>query len=345
VNGDGFADIIVAAHAADINGYNSGAIYVVFGEASGFDANFALSGLDGANGFRLAGEAAGDLAGRVSSAGDANGDGYDDFIIGVSNADPNGSGSGASYLVFGASAFAADIDLSALDGSNGFKLSGELAGDGAGMVSGAGDVDGDGYDDLIIGAPGADHNGAHSGTSYVIFGRDFNEATDISGTAGHDSLAGTSAAEVLVAGRGADTMTGNGGADVFRGGQGDDLFVVSDDGFFDVDGGTGSDTLTLGDAGFELDLTAIADSKTTDLEVVDLNAASGAHTLTLSLTDLLNLSDTGNTLTVEGGGADVVEVTTGTWTDQGVAGDYHVYRLGAAELRIHTAITDVDITL
>jgi hypothetical protein len=153
------------------------------------------------------------------------------------------------------------------------------------------------------------------------------------------------AADVFVGGHGDDTMAGNGGADIFRGGEGDDRIVVGNAGFFDLDGGLGTDTLALADTGFELDLTAIADSKTTGLEIVDLNAAMGAHVLTLSLTDLLNLSDTSNTLTVEGGGSDSVEVTTGEWTDQGVDGDYHVYHLGAAELKIHTSITNVDITL
>jgi hypothetical protein len=61
----------------------------------------------------------------VSVAGDVNGDGFDDLIIGALGADPNGSNSGASYVVFGkAGGFAANLNLSTLDGSNGFKLNG-----------------------------------------------------------------------------------------------------------------------------------------------------------------------------------------------------------------------------
>ncbi|MEQ1743610.1 MAG: integrin alpha, partial [Candidatus Nitrotoga sp.] len=86
-----------------------------------------LSSLNGSNGFRLDGEAAGDYSGRsVSNAGDVNGDGFDDVIIGASGTDPNGSSSGSSYVVFGqASGFSAAMNLSILNGSNGFRLDGE----------------------------------------------------------------------------------------------------------------------------------------------------------------------------------------------------------------------------
>ena len=142
-----------------------------------FPANIDLSSLNGNNGFKLSGEAAGDFAGySVSSAGDFNGDGFADLIIGAPKADPHGERSGASYVVFGkASGFAANIDLSSLDGSNGFKLNGKSGGDVAGFsVSSAGDFTGDGFADLIIGAPEADPFGATfgaMGASYVVFGK------------------------------------------------------------------------------------------------------------------------------------------------------------------------------
>ena len=68
--------------------------------------------LDGSNGFKLSGVAAGDFSGcSVASAGDVNGDGFADLIVGALRADPHGNNSGASYVVFGkASGFAANID-------------------------------------------------------------------------------------------------------------------------------------------------------------------------------------------------------------------------------------------
>jgi len=133
-----------------------------------------LSSLDGSNGFRLDGVAAGDQSGwSVSGAGDINGDGIDDLIIGANRADNNGSDSGSSYVVFGnQDGFSSTLNLSSLDGSNGFRLDGVTAFDFSGhSVSGAGDINGDGIDDLIIGANRADNNGFGSGSSYVVFGR------------------------------------------------------------------------------------------------------------------------------------------------------------------------------
>jgi hypothetical protein len=182
VNGDGLADLIIGAYGADPNGSYSGANYVVFGKKTGgFGANLDLSGLDGNNGFKLSGEAVNDFSGRsVSNAGDVNGDGFDDLLIGAAPfANPNNAlDAGASYVVFGNTTAALDalhgasgFNLSALDGTNGFKLSGEAADDESGFsVSAAGDVNGDGFADIIIGAPFADANGNFSGASYVVFG-------------------------------------------------------------------------------------------------------------------------------------------------------------------------------
>jgi hypothetical protein len=122
----------------------------------------------------LQGANAGDYAGHsVSGAGDINGDGIADVIIGTYDRFP--SGHHASYVVFGRDAagdgaFPKTIELSALNGSNGFAIDGVKIDDHTGQsVSRAGDVNGDGIDDLLIGAHWA--NGG-SGATYVVFGRD-----------------------------------------------------------------------------------------------------------------------------------------------------------------------------
>ena len=133
-----------------------------------------LSTLNGANGFKINGEAVDDRAGRsVGSAGDVNGDGFDDLVIGAAYADPNGLDSGTIYVVFGkGGAFSPTLELSTLNGANGFKINGAKAADYSGRsVSGAGDVNGDDFDDLLIGANRTDPNGPASGASYVVFGK------------------------------------------------------------------------------------------------------------------------------------------------------------------------------
>ena len=111
----------------------------------------------------------------MSGAGDVNGDGFDDVIIGAYLADPNGNAtSGETYVVFGtASEFSPTISLASLNGSNGFKLDGIDGNYLSGVsVSGAGDVNVDGIDDVIIGAFQAAPGGnANAGESYVVFGQ------------------------------------------------------------------------------------------------------------------------------------------------------------------------------
>jgi hypothetical protein len=173
VNGDGLADVIVAAPAAGPNGGDSGRTYVVFGKAN--NTGVPLSDVAaGIGGFALDGEAADDRSGHsVRGAGDVNGDGLADVVVAAPGASPNGYESGRTYVVFGKTSTDAVALANVTGGTGGFAIDGELPGDLSGYsVSGAGDVNGDGLDDVVVAAPDASPRGTHSGRTYVVFGRE-----------------------------------------------------------------------------------------------------------------------------------------------------------------------------
>ena len=349
VNGDGYDDLIIGAYRADPNGdSNAGETYVVYGGASapGTGGRFNLSTLDGSNGFILTGIDAYDRSGTsVSSAGDVNGDGYDDMIIGARDADPNGDSSGETYIVFGgasAPGTGGRFNLSALDGTNGFILTGIDAADNVGFsVSSAGDVNGDGYDDLIIGADGADPNGDNNaGETYLVHG----------GATGTESLVpvtaqGTAAADNFTGNAGADSFTDIATNDVVRGGAGDDTISVTALDFAAIDGGTGQDRLILDGAGLSLDLTGAGHAGVDSVEVFDLSG-TGSNTLVLDARAVFDLTEEREggvaSLDVRGDADDRVDLgggnfaLTGTVTEDGTT--YNVYRDGNAQIRVETGM-------
>src|SRR5262249_38145127 len=119
----------------------------------------------------IQGDTAGDNAGlSVSSAGDINGDGLDDLIVGAWHGDDGGTDAGEAYVVYGKASLT-NIDLTTLTAAQGFIIQGDMAFDWAGFsVSSAGDVNGDGFDDMIVGAPQGDNGGTDAGEAYVVFG-------------------------------------------------------------------------------------------------------------------------------------------------------------------------------
>lgn len=181
VNGDGFQDLLIGARWGEkVKDFYSGTAYVIFGSNLGFAKNISLESLNGTNGYRIGGSAASDRFGNaVSSAGDFNGDGIADFIIGAPRMDGGGPSSGGAAVIFGRKGAAplgtanGTLDIDSLNGQNGFRIHGEFSADFAGQsVASAGDVNGDGISDIIVGAYNAyDSQGTATGASYVLFGR------------------------------------------------------------------------------------------------------------------------------------------------------------------------------
>jgi len=318
VNGDGLADLIVGAYRADpAAGSYAGRSYVVFGRTASTAIDLSAVAA-GTGGFVINGQCTFDLSGgSTKAAGDVNGDGLADLIVGASGSNPAaGSSAGRSYVVFGTTA-STPIDLSAVAaGTGGFVINGQCTYDRSGTsVAAAGDVNGDGLADLIVGANGGDPTaGSSAGRSYVIFGSTtgaFAEtAVDQLGTSGNDTLIGGTSDETIVGGAGNDILIGNGGADVLYGGSGDDTFIINagnisalasnaaSGNYARIDGGTGIDTLTLAGAGLTFNFNTIANqggsapsssSRIESIERIDITG-SGNNTLTLALKDVLDMA-------------------------------------------------------
>ncbi|MCU0799714.1 MAG: putative Ig domain-containing protein [Candidatus Thermoplasmatota archaeon] len=166
MNGDGFDDILIGARGNAEGGSYAGQTYLLLGKASGWARGVGLEQADAS----FIGEEDGDHSVEsISGAGDVNGDGYDDILIGARGNDEGGNNAGQTYLVFGRSTgWSMDMDLSSANAS----FIGDAGGDNAGdSVSGAGDVNGDGFDDILIGSPENDKGGSRAGQTYLIFGK------------------------------------------------------------------------------------------------------------------------------------------------------------------------------
>jgi hypothetical protein len=221
VNGDGFGDVIIGAYGTNVGGSDRGESYVVFGSSSLGGTTLTLSSL-GTQGFTVRGFEDNAQASTVGGAGDVNGDGFADIVIGAFSTDAGGGGRGESYVVFGGTALAnTTLTLSNL-GTNGFTIrgfeNGAFSGD---AVAGAGDVNGDGFMDVIIGAYGTDNGGNTRGEAYVVFGGSNRAGTTLTlnnlGTNGFTLRGFEDLARAGASVNGAGDVNGDGFADVIVG--------------------------------------------------------------------------------------------------------------------------------
>ena len=161
INNDGLADMIVGANTESTGGLQAGAVYIFYGSSSppsSIDASLAN--------VKLIGEAAGDQFGSSLASVDLNNDGFDDVIVGAKQEGTGGSDAGAVYIFYGSSSMASSIDASAAD----VKIIGEAGGDNLGWSVATGDVNNDGFYDVIAGARGEDSGGAGAGAAYIFYG-------------------------------------------------------------------------------------------------------------------------------------------------------------------------------
>jgi len=155
VNGDGFSDVIIGAWKFDSTESDTGRVFVYFGSPEGLASSPAWT-FDGD-------QVGARLGGSVAPAGDVNGDGYADVIVGAANAGNGEPTPGRAYVFHGSPTGLAATPAWTADGGHPGALFGAA-------VATAGDVNGDGFADVIVGSPEHSNGQAGEGRASVFLG-------------------------------------------------------------------------------------------------------------------------------------------------------------------------------
>ncbi len=204
VNGDGYSDVVIGASSYDDVFANEGRVFVYYGSATGVSV-MPTSVLDNANQLNA------NFGFSVAGAGDVNGDGYGDVIIGANSYDDVFANEGRAFVYHGSPAGLPAAPNTTLDESN------QLNAFFGHSVASAGDVNGDGYSDVIIGAYQYDDDFVNEGRAYIYHGS-ASGLSGISNSVPDDADQANAFFGVSVAGAG--DINGDGYSDVIIGAYG-----------------------------------------------------------------------------------------------------------------------------